>query len=46
VRNALDAGYTQRGFFFGNEPPDFPDKLYVQPGEPRRIGASAWVALL
>jgi outer membrane receptor protein involved in Fe transport len=46
VRNALDAGYTQRGFFFGNEPPDFPDKLYVQPGEPRRIGASAWRALL
>lgn len=38
LRNALDATWTQRGFFFGNEPPDFPDKLYVQPGDPRQAG--------
>jgi iron complex outermembrane recepter protein len=40
VRNALDAGYSQRGFFFGNEPPDFPEKLYVQPGDPRQAGVT------
>jgi outer membrane receptor protein involved in Fe transport len=38
VRNAFDEDYAQRGFFFGNEPPDFPDRLYVQPGDPRQIG--------
>lgn len=38
MRNALDATWTQRGFFFGNEPPDFPEKLYVQPGDPRQFG--------
>jgi len=38
VRNALDADPAQRGFFFGNEPPDFADKLYVQPGDPRQAG--------
>jgi outer membrane receptor protein involved in Fe transport len=40
VRNALDADYSQRGFFFGNEPPDFPEKLYVQPGDPRQAGVT------
>ena len=38
LRNALDDDCAQRGFFFGNEPPDFPDKLYVQPIDPRQIG--------
>ncbi len=38
VRNLFDADYTQRGFYFGNEPPDFPDRLYVQPGDPRHWG--------
>lgn len=38
VRNALDQSYAQRGFFFGNEPPDFPDKLYVQQADPRAAG--------
>ena len=37
-RNLLDKNYTVRGFFFGNEPPDFPNKLYVQLGEPRNWG--------
>ncbi len=38
VRNAFDEAYAQRGFFFGNEPPDFPDRLYVQQGDPRQLG--------
>jgi iron complex outermembrane recepter protein len=37
-RNLLDKNYTVRGFFFGDEPPDFPTKLYVQLGEPRNWG--------
>ncbi|MCP5360657.1 MAG: TonB-dependent receptor [Sinobacteraceae bacterium] len=45
LRNALDATWTQRGFFFGNEPPDFPDKLYVQPGDPRQAGITVTVDL-
>jgi outer membrane receptor protein involved in Fe transport len=45
ARNLFDAGYTQRGFFFGNEPPDFPDKLYVQPGDPRQLGATLRIEL-
>jgi outer membrane receptor protein involved in Fe transport len=40
VRNALDRDWTQRGFFFGNEPPDFPERLYVQPGDPRQAGVT------
>ncbi|MBM4213883.1 MAG: hypothetical protein FJ179_09230 [Gammaproteobacteria bacterium] len=38
VRNALDENYALRGFFFGNEPPDFPDRLYVQLADPRTLG--------
>lgn len=45
VRNLLDQRYAQRGFFFGNEPPDFPDKLYVQQSDPRQVGASLRIAL-
>jgi outer membrane receptor protein involved in Fe transport len=37
-RNLLDKNYTVRGFYFGNEPPDFASKLYVQLGEPRNWG--------
>ncbi|HEV7356989.1 MAG TPA: TonB-dependent receptor plug domain-containing protein [Steroidobacteraceae bacterium] len=37
-RNLLDKNYTVRGFYFGNEPPDFPTKLYTQLGEPRNWG--------
>ncbi len=40
VRNALDEDYAQRGFFFGNEPPDYPNKLYVQLADPRRAGVN------
>ncbi|NDE02243.1 MAG: TonB-dependent receptor, partial [Gammaproteobacteria bacterium] len=45
VRNALDEQYSQRGFFFGNEPPDFPDKLYVQQADPRVAGMTVSWAL-
>ncbi len=38
VDNAFDRSCAQRGFFFGNEPPDFPDRLYVQRIDPRRAG--------
>jgi iron complex outermembrane recepter protein len=38
VRNAFNEHYAVRGFFFGNEPPDFPDKRYVDNGDPRQIG--------
>ena len=37
-RNLLDKNYTVRGFFFGDEPPDFNNKLYTQLGEPRNWG--------
>lgn len=40
IRNALDEDYAQRGFFFGNEPPDFPDRLYVQLADPRMLGVT------
>jgi iron complex outermembrane recepter protein len=40
-RNLFDARHATRGFFFGNEPPDFPSKRYVQNGDPRQIGITA-----
>ncbi len=38
VRNLFDKDYAVRGFFFGNEPPAFPDKLYERLGDPRHVG--------
>ncbi|NNE61189.1 MAG: TonB-dependent receptor, partial [Woeseia sp.] len=38
ARNLLDERYAVRGFYFGNEPPDFPETLYVRQGDPRQIG--------
>lgn len=40
VRNIFNKRYAVRGFYFGNEPPDFPNKLYVQWGEPLAAGVS------
>jgi len=40
ARNLLDEEYAVRGFFFGNEPPDFPDRLYVRLGDPRHVGVT------
>jgi iron complex outermembrane recepter protein len=38
VRNLTDDDYAVRGFYFGLEPPDFADKLYVQRGDGRLAG--------
>ncbi len=38
ARNIFDRTYAVRGFFFGNEPPDFPNTLYTRLGDPRQIG--------
>lgn len=43
VRNVSDEDYAVRGFYFGNEPPNFENKLYVQQGEPRQVGVTASV---
>ena len=34
----LDEDYFVRGFYFGNEPPDFPPTLYTRLGDPRHYG--------
>lgn len=38
ARNVFDRRYAVRGFYFGNEPPDFPNALYTRLGDPRHIG--------
>ena len=38
IRNIFDEKYAVRGFFFGNEPPDFPATLYTRLGDPRQVG--------
>ena len=40
VRNLFDEYYSTRGFFFGNEAPNFEDTLYRRQGDPRNIGLS------
>jgi iron complex outermembrane receptor protein len=40
ARNLLNAHYAVDGFYFGDEPPDFPTKLYLQNGDPRQVGAT------
>ncbi len=40
VRNLFDTRYAVRGFFFGNEPPDFPNTLYTRLGDPRQLGVT------
>jgi outer membrane receptor protein involved in Fe transport len=39
-RNLFNERYDVRGFYFGNEPPDFPNKEYVQRGDPRAFGCT------
>jgi iron complex outermembrane receptor protein len=39
-RNVFNQTYAVRGFNFGNEPPDFPNKLYIQRGDPRQVGVT------
>jgi iron complex outermembrane recepter protein len=40
ARNAFDEDYAVRGFYFGLEPPDFADRLYIQRGDPRLAGVT------
>ncbi|HET8691280.1 MAG TPA: TonB-dependent receptor [Steroidobacteraceae bacterium] len=40
VHNAFDERYPVRGFYFENEPPDFPTKLYLRWGDPRQAGVT------
>ncbi|MFZ2508283.1 MAG: TonB-dependent receptor plug domain-containing protein [Steroidobacteraceae bacterium] len=43
ARNLFDERYPVRGFYFGNEPPDFPTTLYLRWGDPRQLGMTARV---
>lgn len=40
VRNLFDQDYAVRGFFFGNEPPNFAPMLYSRTGDPRQVGVT------
>jgi outer membrane receptor protein involved in Fe transport len=40
LQNAFDKHYAVRGFYFGNEPPLFPDALYIRQGDPRQLGVT------
>ena len=40
IRNLFDKYYSTRGFFFGNEAPNFIDTLYRRQGDPKNIGIS------
>jgi outer membrane receptor protein involved in Fe transport len=40
ARNLFDEDYTVRGFYFGNEPPDFPPTLYTRFGDPQQLGVN------
>jgi hypothetical protein len=45
ARNLFEAHYAVQGFYFGDEPPDFPTRLYLQNGDPRQLGATVSYAL-
>lgn len=38
AENLLDKKYATRGFYFGLEPPNYADKLYMSYGDPRQVG--------
>jgi outer membrane receptor protein involved in Fe transport len=40
ARNLFDRRHAVRGFFFGNEPPDFPATQYIRLGDPRHYGVT------
>ena len=40
MRNAFNRYYSVRGFYFGNEPPNFEATLYERQGDPRHFGLS------
>jgi len=37
-RNITDERYAVRGFYFGLEPPNYEDKLYLSYGNPKEVG--------
>ncbi|MDF3130187.1 TonB-dependent receptor [Kiritimatiellaeota bacterium B1221] len=37
-RNIFDTDYDTRGYYFGNEPPDYPSKLWTTKGDPAQFG--------
>ena len=39
-KNILDTRYAVRGFYFGLEPPNYEDKLFVHWGDPAQYGVS------
>jgi iron complex outermembrane recepter protein len=41
AHNVFNRRYAVRGFYFVDEPPDFPTKLYVRWGDPRQVGVTA-----
>ena len=43
-RNLLDKNYSVRGFYFGDQPPNFANTLYTQLGEPRNFGVHVTVS--
>ena len=40
ARNVFNEEYAVRGFYFGLEPPDYADKLYLQRGDPQLAGVT------
>jgi outer membrane receptor protein involved in Fe transport len=40
VRNVMNENFAVRGFYFGLEPPDFANKLYLQRGDGRLAGVT------
>ncbi len=40
ARNVFNEDYAVRGFYFGLEPPDYADKLYIQRGDPQLAGVT------
>ena len=40
ARNIFDTYYSVRGFYFGNEAPNFEETLYERHGDPRHVGIS------
>ena len=40
ARNLFNEYYSLRGFYFGNEPPNFEDTLYERHGDPRHYGVT------
>ena len=45
ARNLFDARYAVQGYYFGDEPPEFPVKLYLQNGDPPQLGVTMRIDL-